>query len=156
MKQKIFGPKIGIFVISILISGSALIAWQFIISDSSGQRIGIALGALVILAYCIGMIRWLGWPIEYRLDSHQLEIRTGKVRNKIDLDGIISARSCINFSLANNWSFSRIRIEYDNVGTNQIIYIAPKDISGFLKALSETSPELMLSGDSVVQEKISG
>ncbi len=153
METKIYGPKISTSVILILLSGSAIIVWQFINAFSRGQQISIALGALLVLAYCIGMIWWLGWPIEYRLDSHQLEIRTGKVRNNINIEGIISARSCINFSLANNWSFSRIRIEYDSAGTNRIIYIAPKDISGFLLALSEISPDLILSGDSVVRER---
>ncbi len=156
MKQSKFAPKIGGAVISSLVAGVAIVGWQIIHADSAGQRTGLALGSLAILVYGIGIVWWLGWPIEYRLDDHFLIIQTGKIEKTIKLDTILSASYCINFSLAKTWSFSRIRINYKYAGTNQTIYIAPKDRSGFLKALSEASPEIILTGESVEREKSLG
>ena len=154
MKQRIFGPRIGKFVISILFIGVAIVILTLLTADTSGQRIMIILGSTLILIFGMGMVWWLGWPIRYSIDGQKLEIQTGKVQKIIDLENILSARSCLNFSLANNWSFNRVRIEYLHSGSTQVEFIAPDDRSSFLEALSDASPELVRDGEIVVRKNV--
>ena len=148
--NRLYKSKVDLWLILIVIvAGVFLIgaAIQTLFSEGLNHP-----GTLTLLAsslFYIAVMLGLAYPVTYEITQSELIIRSGLIRNRIDLSSIESVKPSRNPLSAPAWSLDRLRIDYYRKGKLTFLLISPEDRTAFLNELVLKTKGLSLQGDKV-------
>jgi hypothetical protein len=109
---------------------------------------GPVAGKLLVAGLCLGLAAFTLWILHatsYEVTADKLIIRSGPIKRVVELQSIEEvAPSRIPLS-SPALSLDRLRIRYRGGGFG--VLISPEDKRGFLQAVAERCPNLILAGD---------
>ena len=149
--NRIYKSKVDLWLILIVIVGGVFLigaAVQTLYSEGLNHP-----GTLTLLAsslFYLGVMFGLAYPVTYEITQSRLIIRSGLVRNSIELSSIESAKPSRNPLSSPAWSLDRLRIDYHRKGKLTFLLISPEDRTAFLNELVSKTNGLSLQGDKVV------
>lgn len=148
--NRLYKSKVDLWLILIVI-----VAGVFLIGASIQTLFSEGLshpGTLTLLAsslFYIAVMLGLAFPVTYEITQSELIIRSGLIRNRIDLSSIESVKPSRNPLSAPAWSLDRLRIDYHRKGKLTFLLISPEDRAAFLNELVLKTNGLSLQGEKV-------
>ncbi len=93
----------------------------------------------------------LMWPLYYEITDAELIVRSGLIRWRIPLTGIVRVRPTNSPLSSPALSLDRLEIAYEKNGRPKKILISPQDKEGFLLNLRSRAPQLHPTPDGLTK-----
>lgn len=87
------------------------------------------------------LVGWIWFDTGYTITDEELKIKSGPIRFKIRLESIQSIKKSMNPLSSPALSLDRLKVTY---GKHSIALISPKDKGGFVEAIRERNPAVVI------------
>lgn len=105
----------------------------------------IVIVALLVVVW--GLVGLIAWPVEYRIGSDVLIVRSGLLRWRVPLSAIEEVSPTRNATSSPAFSLDRLAVTYRQPGGMSTILISPVSKARFYDDLRAVAPHLRPLGD---------
>ena len=147
--ERRFGTKVDNWLLAVLVGAGIISVASILLSASTDPR--AALISIVVVVLSFGLVLALALPTYYTLGESELLIRSGVLRYRIPLEGILRVYPTRNPLAAPAWSLNRLGIVYSRRRGRGFALISPERRGEFLELLAERAG-LERTGDELRRE----
>lgn len=129
-----FATKVDNWLLAVLVGAGIVTVASVLLSAATDPRAAVV--GLVVVALTFGMVLLLAVPTHYTIGTSELVVRSGVLRYRIPLDGIIRVYPTRNPLSAPAWSLNRLGIVYTKGRSRSFALISPERRDEFLELLA--------------------
>lgn len=130
-----FATKVDNWLLAVIVGAGIISVASILLSASTDPNAAVISILVVVLAF--GVVLALSLPTHYTIGDSELVVRSGVLRYRIPLEGIVRVYPTRNPLAAPAWSLNRLGVVYTGRRARSFALISPERRGEFLDLLAE-------------------